>query len=185
MLKAFIAGIVVTIAGAVAIGYLLLQSGRIPANADATPGPIESWIANTSLDATLTREAPKGPNPIATTDENLIDGINLYGQHCAICHGTAKGSESASPVAKGLYPSPPQLATDGVEDDPEGVTFWKIEHWPMGSLEALGISLGPTFRVAHSPTTRSDPRKPRAVKRRQSSAPFRQSDAHCSSSHGR
>ena len=128
MLKAFVAGIVVTIAGAVAIGYLLLQSGRIPANADATPGPIESWIANTSLDATLTREAPKGPNPVATTDENLIDGINLYGQHCAICHGTAKGSEFASPVAKGLYPSPPQLATDGVEDDPEGVTFWKIEH---------------------------------------------------------
>ncbi len=128
MLKAFIAGIVVTIAGAVAIGYLLLQSGHIPANADATPGPIESWIANTSLDATLTREAPKGHNPVATTDENLIDGINLYGQHCAICHGTAKGSEFASPVAKGLYPSPPQLATDGVEDDPEGVTFWKNEH---------------------------------------------------------
>ena len=75
MLKAFIAGIVVTIAGAVAIGYLLLQSGQIPANADATPGPIESWIANTSLDATLTREAPKSPNPVATTNENLIDGI--------------------------------------------------------------------------------------------------------------
>jgi len=128
MLKAFIAGIVVTIVGAVAIGYLLLQSGRIPANADATPGSIETWAANTSLEATLTREAPKSPNPVTTTDENLIDGINLYGQHCAICHGTAKGSASTSPVAKGLYPSPPQLATDGVEDDPEGVSFWKIEH---------------------------------------------------------
>ncbi|MHB8531074.1 MAG: c-type cytochrome, partial [Caulobacteraceae bacterium] len=32
------------------------------------------------------------------------------------------------PVAKGLYPKPPQLATDGVEDDPEGVSHWKIEH---------------------------------------------------------
>ncbi len=25
-------------------------------------------------------------------------------------------------------PSPPQLATDGVEDDPEGYSFWKIAH---------------------------------------------------------
>jgi hypothetical protein len=27
------------------------------------------------------------------------------------------------PVAKGLYPKPPQLATDGVEDDSEGVSM--------------------------------------------------------------
>ena len=31
-------------------------------------------------------------------------------------------------MAKGLYPSPPQFATDGVEDDPEGVSFWKMKH---------------------------------------------------------
>ena len=35
---------------------------------------------------------------------------------------------AASPVAKGLYPRPPQLATDGVEDDPEGFSYWKIKH---------------------------------------------------------
>jgi len=41
------------------------------------------------------------------------------------------------------------------------------------------------LRVAHSLMTRSEPRKPRAFKRRQSSAPFRQPDAYCSSSHGK
>ena len=40
----------------------------------------------------------------------------------------AKGDPSASPVAKDLYPRPPQLATDGVEDDPEAFSFWKIKH---------------------------------------------------------
>ena len=85
-------------------------------------------MARTSLDATLSREAPKGPNAVAMTDTNLIAGIQLFGQHCAICHGTAKGDASASAVAKGLYPSPPQLATDGVEDDPQGFSFWKIKH---------------------------------------------------------
>ena len=128
ILKGLIAGVAVTAAFALVGGYVLLQSGLIPANADATPGRIETWIAGTSLNATLNREAPKGPNPIAMTDTNLVDGINLYAQHCAICHGTENGTASTSPVAKGRYPKPPQLATDGVEDDPEGASFWKIKH---------------------------------------------------------
>src|SRR5450756_2887047 len=71
MLKGAIAVIVLTIAAALVGGYLILQSGLIPANADAAPGPVETWMARTSLDATLNREAPKGPNPIAMTDTNL------------------------------------------------------------------------------------------------------------------
>jgi thiosulfate dehydrogenase len=128
MLKSFIAGIAATIAVTLVFGYLLLRSGIIPANADATPGPIETWAAETSLDATLNAEAPKSPNPVPSTDANLITGIHLYESHCAICHGTAKGDASISPIAKGLYPKPPQLAADGVEDDPEGFSFWKIKH---------------------------------------------------------
>jgi mono/diheme cytochrome c family protein len=128
MIKVFIMGIILTIAIALVAGYLVLQNGVIPANADTNPGPIEKWAAGMSLAATLQREAPKTPNPVAMTDANLITGINLFAQHCAICHGTAQGDASASAVAKGLNPSPPQLATDGVEDDPEGYTFWKVRH---------------------------------------------------------
>jgi mono/diheme cytochrome c family protein len=128
MARGFIAGVVATVLIAMVAGFVLLKSGLIPANADAKPGGLELWIAGTSLDATLGKEAPKGPNPVALTDANLVQGISLYGQHCAICHGTASGAASASPVAKGLYPAPPQLAEEGVEDDPEGESFWKIKH---------------------------------------------------------
>ena len=128
MFKGFVLGVLAAVVIAAVGGYVLLQRGVIPANADAKPGPLEIWAASTSLDATLRREAPQGPNPVALTDANLVAGIGLYRQHCAICHGTAKGDASASPVAKGLYPQPPQLATDGVEDDPEGYSFWKIKH---------------------------------------------------------
>lgn len=128
MLRWFIAGIATMIAVALVGAYGLLQSGLIPANADARPGGLEIWAANTSLSATLRREAPNGPNPVALTDDHLMEGVKLYAQHCAICHGTAAGDASASPVAKGLYPKPPQLASDGVEDDAEGVSFWKIKH---------------------------------------------------------
>ena len=128
MLRGFVAGVLTVVAVGLIGGYVVLRSGLVPANADAQPGSLETWAAKTSLRATLAREAPKGPDPIAATDDNLIAGVELYAQHCAICHGTATGNQSASPIAKGEYPRPPQLSTDGVEDDPEGVSVWKITH---------------------------------------------------------
>ena len=120
--------IIIALSVGAGVGYIALVRGAIPANADAEPGPIEQWLAGTSLRATLDSQAPKGTNPIARTDANLIEGVRLYGQNCAICHGSAKGKITASWIAKGEYPAPPQLASDGVEDDPEGWTFWKIKH---------------------------------------------------------
>lgn len=92
------------------------------------------FIAGTSLQATLEKDDPKQTNPVQLTDENLVSGIKLYESNCAICRGTAEGDASASAIAKGEYPSPPQLATDGVEDDPEGRTFWKIKNGIHGCL---------------------------------------------------
>ncbi len=128
MLRGFIVGIFFTLLVALLGGYLVLRTGMIPANADAQPGWLETFAAGTSLQATLANDAPQEPNPVVLTDANLMTGIQLYGTHCAICHGTAAGEASASPIANGEYPKPPQLASDGVEDDPEGWTFWKIQH---------------------------------------------------------
>lgn len=128
MLKGVVWGIILTITIALISVYALLHSGMIPANADAKPGGLELWMAGTSLDATLEKYAPKEQNPVALTDQNLLDGVRLFGENCAVCHGSAKGAKSPSPIAKGEYPRPPQLATDGVEDDPEGYSFWKIKH---------------------------------------------------------
>jgi thiosulfate dehydrogenase len=128
MIKAFFVGVIVTILAAVACVYVILAKGVIPASADSGPLPLERWASRMSLHASLAKEAPTTPNPVPVTDANLISGIQLYGDHCAVCHGTSAGDASASPIAKGEYPRPPQLATDGVEDDSEGVTYWKIAH---------------------------------------------------------
>ena len=85
-------------------------------------------MARTSLDATLARLAPPKPNPVQLNDPHLLEGVRLFESNCAVCHGSAAGAAAASPVAKGLYQKPPQLATDGVEDDPESESFWKIKH---------------------------------------------------------
>ena len=129
MFRAFVLGILVTVVVARRCGVLLRhQCGHSDSNGDAKPLPLEGWAARTALHATLEREAPKDSNPVALSDANLIAGIGLYAKNCAICHGTAKGDASITPIAKGLYIPPPQLATDGVEDDPEGYTFWKVKH---------------------------------------------------------
>lgn len=127
-MRYFLAGMLTTLVALLAGAYLALQSGKIPANADGTPSRLELWMARTSLRATLRHQAPKEPDPLPVTDANLIQGVRIYGKHCAGCHGTAQGAGSATPVAKGEYPKPPQLAQDGVEDDPPGYSFWKIKH---------------------------------------------------------
>jgi mono/diheme cytochrome c family protein len=128
MLKGVVLGVAITLAVALIGAYVLVRSGLIPANADAEPGGLETWMAETSLDATLRRDAPLDKNPVALTEQNLLGGVRLFAQNCAVCHGSAQGAASPSPIAKGLYQKPPQLATDGVEDDAEGVSFWKIKH---------------------------------------------------------
>ncbi len=127
-MRGFLLGFLATVVVVLGIGYLVVSDGLIPVGGDTKPSGAEIWAAKTSLRATLQREAPKGPNPVALTDTNLIAGIQLYGKHCVICHGTAKGDASASPITKGLSPPPPQLATKGVENNPEGFSFWKIKH---------------------------------------------------------
>jgi mono/diheme cytochrome c family protein len=107
-------------------GYVAAVAGIVPANADAKPSKAERWFATTALKAVVRRQAPTQSNPVAPTDENLIAGIRLYKQNCAVCHGGADARSSN--IANGLYQKPPQFAKHGVEDDLAGQTYWKIAH---------------------------------------------------------
>jgi mono/diheme cytochrome c family protein len=140
MARGFVLGAVAAFVVLALFVYIGIGAGAIPANADAKPSKLEAWMARTSLHAALAREAPKGPNPVELNDENLIAGIRIYAANCAVCHGAADGKPSN--VALGLYQKPPQLAKDGVEDDPEGVTFWKVNHGiRLTGMPSFGKSL--------------------------------------------
>ncbi|HVN70163.1 MAG TPA: cytochrome c [Candidatus Binatia bacterium] len=126
MARGFVLGAVAALVALALCAYVGIEAGIMPANADARPSKLERWMARASLRATLDREAQKGDNPLPLSDENLVAGIRLYGENCAVCHGGAGAQPSK--IARGLYQHPPQLAKDGVEDDPDGITYWKIEH---------------------------------------------------------
>jgi mono/diheme cytochrome c family protein len=83
-------------------------------------------FAHTALNAALERDIKDLRNPIQPSDENLIAGVHLYVENCVVCHGALDGRPSNP--AQGFYIEAPQLAKDGVEDDPEAASFWKVKH---------------------------------------------------------
>jgi mono/diheme cytochrome c family protein len=124
--KGFVLGFLAAIAVLIAAGSYCVKSGALTAAQDTKPGRLEKWAAKRFLEATM-RPAIQGlKSPIQPTDENLTAGVALYRAHCQVCHGGP--DDKLSSVAKGLTPKPPQLGKDGVEDDPESETYWKIAH---------------------------------------------------------
>jgi thiosulfate dehydrogenase len=126
MAKGFLYGVLTVIIAGLLGAFLFVTRGWMPANADAKPPAIERWMARASLKASLQREAPQTPNAVPFNDENLIAGVKLYAVNCAVCHGASDGNPSN--IALGLYQHAPQLAKDGVEDDPDGKIYWKVKH---------------------------------------------------------
>ena len=143
MARGIAVGIIATLVIIALMGFVAVELGLLPANADGKASRVERWAARTSLRATIARQAPRTPNPVPLTDANLISGIKLYAANCVVCHGAADATQSK--VAAGLYQRPPQLAKDGVEDDPEGVTFWKVDHGiRFTGMPAFGHTLDDT-----------------------------------------
>src|SRR5208337_2087520 len=136
----FLGGIVFTLVVLAGVGYFAVRAGIVPANADSKPAVLESWVANTALDATLERETKGLKNPIQPTDENLITGVRLYAENCAICHG-ASDAKPSNP-AQGFYIEAPQLAEDGVEEDPEAASFCQAVQPPSSTAMYWPVTNG-------------------------------------------
>lgn len=108
------------------VGFIAVYFGLVPANADGQLLPMERKVAQMSLNATIAREAPKPPYPYSSSPAAIVAGAKIYMQYCADCHGSGTGDMSN--MAAGMYLKPPQFAKHGVDDDPAGETYWKIEH---------------------------------------------------------
>jgi thiosulfate dehydrogenase len=119
VLLGFVLGLVVVLLGALAYFDL----GLAPVATSAAPMPFERFLAGMALHARISKEAPSKA-PIPADEANLLAGARIYREQCGVCHGLSGQPET--PIAKGMYPHPPQLFTGhGVTDDPPGETYWK------------------------------------------------------------
>lgn len=139
-MRGFFNGIVFTLALLIGGAVAGIFGGVLPAGADVKPPAPEEWAAKKSLHATIARDTNGLANPVVVSDENFLAAIKSYGSNCAVCHGAADGK--ASTLAKGFYVKSPQLATEGVEDDPESTIFWKLKHGiRFTAMPAFGANL--------------------------------------------
>jgi mono/diheme cytochrome c family protein len=141
--RPFLLGVFVALAAIAIVALGIIQTGAVPARQDVPLGNLEKWMARTSLKATIEREAPQPPYPYGPpSGRDYAAAAVLYVQNCAVCHGTAKGTPTA--IARGFSVRAPQLGKHGVEDDPEGETYWKIAHGiRMTAMPSFGQTLDP------------------------------------------
>jgi len=124
-MRNFVLGILFAIAVLLLVGIGLALLGFLPTRANTSPPKMERHLAMSALDSSVERHAPRVNNPVAPTDENLIDGLKIYTMNCALCHGGI--DRKPSTLEKSLYPPPPNLILDP-DDDPEWHIFYVIHN---------------------------------------------------------
>lgn len=136
----FIIGVIVGLILVPIFVYCYFRFGYAPVATAASPIPYERKLAHMGLNARIQKEAPKRA-PFQATEADMQNAAHLYRDNCAICHGVMDGSKS--PVAKGMYPKPPELLKGkGVTDDPPGETYWKVNNGiRLTGMPAFGQSL--------------------------------------------
>jgi thiosulfate dehydrogenase len=103
----FIGGIIFTLIVGVIIALIVAHFGLVNMRADLPIPSYERKLAGGAMDAYVESHAPKQQNPVAINDQNLIEGVHLYKQHCAVCHGGP--ANPISPVGTSFYPHVPQF----------------------------------------------------------------------------
>ena len=119
----FFVGLVLGLLIVPALLYGYLRMGMAPVATSSPALPLERTITHMALQARIKKEATANP-PIPINDSNLLLGVAVYEEHCAVCHGVPGKPPTA--IAKGMFPKPPELFHGtGVTDDPASETYWK------------------------------------------------------------
>jgi mono/diheme cytochrome c family protein len=124
-MQRFILGVVATIIVEVLVVLFVGLTGHITMRADILPTSFETNMAMRVMDANVERNAPKITSPVQPTDQSLVAGASIYLKRCAVCHGDPTNPES--PLAKTLYPPPPQFMTDA-PDMEQNENYYIIQH---------------------------------------------------------
>src|SRR6476659_5952244 len=133
--RSFLLGVLATLLVLAAAGAAFVASGRYAIGADRPHLPLTLKVIDTLRDR-ATETAAKGVVVPGLDDPAMVaDGARLYAHLCTGCH-MAPG-KPGSDLRAGLYPQPPSLVEDGI-DNP-GEAFWIIKHGiKMTAMPAWG-----------------------------------------------
>ena len=124
-MKYFFLGVLTTLVVLVIVVCGYIRLGFAEVRGDLPASGFESSLMRAGLHASIRREAPETPNPVAPTDENLIAGGKYYLNVCGGCHGTPGKPFGAHGIP--LFPTVPELPVVGT-DLTEAQVFWVAKH---------------------------------------------------------
>lgn len=132
----WIGGVVAALA--VAFGIVYIAAGGYDVAADVPHWPLTHSVMENVRTRSIARHSA-GIEAPALDDEALItSGAGNYDAMCAACH--LKPGVAATEMSRGLYPAPPDLAKDPVENP--AAAFWVIKHGiKMSGMPAWGKSM--------------------------------------------
>jgi mono/diheme cytochrome c family protein len=129
---AIVVGLLV-VAGLGAAVYV--RSGVYDMGADAPHAPLTLTLLENLRDNATKAHSRNIAVPDLDSQAMIAQGARLYATRCTGCH-LAPGV-AQSELRAGLYPQPPDLSTDGIDDTAEA--FWIIKHGiKMSAMPAWG-----------------------------------------------
>jgi mono/diheme cytochrome c family protein len=127
--------IVLVVLIAAAVGFV--YSGAYDIAADAPHAAVVSRLIETVRDRSIAAHAKDITVPKLDDPALVTEGAEHYAEMCTGCH-LAPGMQDTE-IRKGLYPQPPNLAVDGMDDPAEA--FWVIKHGiKMTAMPAWGAT---------------------------------------------
>lgn len=139
VLKAFLLFLgVAGLLGAVGLWYFM----RSGVSAREQPGKIEEFVAGRARNMAIAARAKSLRNPVEYSGEIIADGRAHFADHCASCH--ANDGSGDTPVARGMWPKPPDMRLARTQNLSDGELFWIIENgirftgmpgWSTGTKE--------------------------------------------------
>jgi len=133
--RSFLLGCLATLLVLALGGAAFVLSGQYPMGADRPHQPFTLSVINALRDHATESAAKSVVVPKLDDPAMVAEGGHLYANLCSGCH-MAPG-KPASDMRTGLYPQPPNLAEDGI-DNP-GEAFWIIKHGiKMSAMPAWG-----------------------------------------------
>ena len=113
------------LAGLGGLAFLVfLYSGLYPIAAREPHTYVTEWVLTTLQENSVAAHTDDDMEVPDLVDPALLsDGLGLYHQHCAVCHG-APGVERAV-LGRGLNPNPPRLATE-IRNWSDSELFWIV-----------------------------------------------------------
>jgi mono/diheme cytochrome c family protein len=124
-MRRFLGGFAAAVIVVPALALLLARLGLLPVAATGEPPAWAGRVARMAIGAGVARRARRVQNPVAITEHGLMDGMKIFQEDCAGCHG-----EPGRPSRWGttsFYPRVPQFASDPPAK-PDWQLFWIVKH---------------------------------------------------------